>query len=178
MLVENAGELISKRNLISRVWPDTFLDGSNLKVNIAALRRALDEDAVESSHIVNVSGRGYRFVAPVNIREAENSQEQVNLHLQSREILVVEDTCKHVLCSAAEGNCMCANLVSKSLLERQDGGASRFRLLHLVRYFASKELMTRDNFGEEDTDRNRPFRTPLWATDRKLFIGELVQTVG
>jgi len=51
--------------------------------------------------------------------------------------------------------------------------------------FAAKELTTRDDFGAEVTDRNRPFATPLWAalsaavaTDRKVFVQELAQTVG
>ena len=74
-LLEHAGELVSKQDLMSRVWPDTFVDESNLKVNVAALRKALDIDKGESSHIVNVSGRGYRFATAVSIRDSENSLE-------------------------------------------------------------------------------------------------------
>ena len=72
VLLEHAGELVSKQALMARVWPDTFVDESNLKVNIAALRRALDDDNGQLSHIANVSGRGYRFVAPVNVTESED----------------------------------------------------------------------------------------------------------
>jgi len=75
VLVEHAGELISKQDLLSQVWPDTFVDESNLKVNIAALRKALDEDNGQSSHIVTVCGQGYKFVAPVITRESEISLE-------------------------------------------------------------------------------------------------------
>ncbi len=64
-LVERPGELISKRDLITRAWPDTFVDEGNLKVNIAALRKALGEAAGASQYIATVTGRGYRFVAPV-----------------------------------------------------------------------------------------------------------------
>ena len=42
-LVERPGELVSKRELFSRVWPDTFVEEGNLKVNMVALRRALGE---------------------------------------------------------------------------------------------------------------------------------------
>src|SRR5215475_10024395 len=42
-LVERAGELVTKDELISRVWPDTFVEESNLKVNVAALRRVLGD---------------------------------------------------------------------------------------------------------------------------------------
>ena len=40
-LVERAGELVSKGELMARVWPDTLVEESNLKVQVAALRRAL-----------------------------------------------------------------------------------------------------------------------------------------
>ena len=64
-LVERPGELVSKRELISRVWPDTVVEEGNLKVNMAALRRALGEGPGAAQYIATVIGRGYRFVAPV-----------------------------------------------------------------------------------------------------------------
>ncbi len=66
-LVERPGELISKRDLITRAWPHTFVDEGNLKVNIAALRKALGESAGAGQYIATVTGRGYRFVAPVRL---------------------------------------------------------------------------------------------------------------
>jgi DNA-binding winged helix-turn-helix (wHTH) protein len=65
-LVERAGELVCKRELFARVWPDTFVEEGNLKVNVAALRRALGEAPGQSQYIATVPGRGYRFVAPVH----------------------------------------------------------------------------------------------------------------
>ena len=65
VLVQRPGEVIDKQELISLVWPDTFVDESNLKVNIAAIRRALDEDGFYPSRIATVVGRGYRFIEPV-----------------------------------------------------------------------------------------------------------------
>jgi len=64
-LVERAGEIVTKRDLFSRVWPDTVVEPSNLKVNVAALRRALGKEPGTPPYIAAVSGRGYRFVAPV-----------------------------------------------------------------------------------------------------------------
>jgi DNA-binding winged helix-turn-helix (wHTH) protein len=66
LLVERAGELVSKQELISRAWPDTFIDEGNLKVNIAGLRRALGECPAAPRFIATVVGRGYRFIAPVD----------------------------------------------------------------------------------------------------------------
>lgn len=69
-LVERSGELVSKRELFSRAWPETFVDEGNLKVNIAALRRALGDEPSQVKYIATVIGRGYRFVAPVLSRQA------------------------------------------------------------------------------------------------------------
>jgi predicted ATPase/DNA-binding winged helix-turn-helix (wHTH) protein len=65
MLVENAGELVSKEELMARVWPKTFVEPSNLTVHIATLRRLLGDGRGGKRYLVNVPGRGYRFVAPV-----------------------------------------------------------------------------------------------------------------
>lgn len=65
-LVETPGELVGKYALFARVWPETTVDESNLKVNIAVLRRALGEGPGTSRYIGTVVGRGYRFLAPVH----------------------------------------------------------------------------------------------------------------
>jgi predicted ATPase/DNA-binding winged helix-turn-helix (wHTH) protein len=67
LLIERQGELVSKSDLIRFAWPDTFVHESNLKVNIAALRRALRQDGSEPSYIVTVSGRGYRLAVPARV---------------------------------------------------------------------------------------------------------------
>lgn len=66
VLVERAGELVTKRELIARVWPTTVVDDSNLKVNMAALRRILgDGGPHDVRYIATVNGRGYKLIAPV-----------------------------------------------------------------------------------------------------------------
>src|SRR5438552_1918991 len=57
-LIENAGRLVSKDELISRVWPDSFVGDNSLARNISALRRILGSDLIQT-----VSRRGYRFTA-------------------------------------------------------------------------------------------------------------------
>jgi DNA-binding winged helix-turn-helix (wHTH) protein len=64
-LIERAGELVSKGELMARVWPNTLVEESNLKVQIAALRRTLRDGEMGNRYISNVIGRGYWFVAPV-----------------------------------------------------------------------------------------------------------------
>jgi predicted ATPase/DNA-binding winged helix-turn-helix (wHTH) protein len=64
-LTEHPGELVSKRNLMAWVWPDTFVDDANLKVQIAVLRRTLGEGRDGNRYISTVAGRGYCFVMPL-----------------------------------------------------------------------------------------------------------------
>jgi len=69
-LVERPGELVGKKELISRVWPDTHVAEGNLKCQVAALRRALGDGRDGRRYLDTSPGQGYRFVAPV---EAENA---------------------------------------------------------------------------------------------------------
>jgi predicted ATPase/DNA-binding winged helix-turn-helix (wHTH) protein len=64
-LVEHAGELVSKDELMARVWPNTFVEECNLKVQVAGLRRALGDRRDSNRYLATIPGRGYRFVAPV-----------------------------------------------------------------------------------------------------------------
>jgi TolB-like protein/DNA-binding winged helix-turn-helix (wHTH) protein/Tfp pilus assembly protein PilF len=65
ILVERAGDLVSRDEIMKTVWPGTVVENSNLPVQIAALRRVLDDGRANGSCIQTVPGRGYRFVAPV-----------------------------------------------------------------------------------------------------------------
>jgi adenylate cyclase len=64
-LVERSGDLVSREEILAAVWPGAVIEGSNLPVQIAALRRVLDQDRADGSCIQTIPGRGYRFVAPV-----------------------------------------------------------------------------------------------------------------
>jgi DNA-binding winged helix-turn-helix (wHTH) protein len=67
VLIEHRGELISKQQLMARVWPNIFVGPANLTVHISALRRLLRDGRDENRFIINVPGRGYSFVAPVEV---------------------------------------------------------------------------------------------------------------
>src|SRR5580693_10421103 len=64
-LVERAGQVINKKELIARAWPETFVEESNLKIQVSALRRALGDGQGGNRYVITVPGRGYNFVAPV-----------------------------------------------------------------------------------------------------------------
>ncbi|NOT61099.1 MAG: tetratricopeptide repeat protein [Acidobacteria bacterium] len=63
--VENPQRLLTKNELIAKLWPDSFVEESNLAQNVSALRRALGESPSETQFIETVPKLGYRFVADV-----------------------------------------------------------------------------------------------------------------
>jgi TolB-like protein/Flp pilus assembly protein TadD len=73
ILVQNAGRLVTKENLLQSVWPDTFVDEANLSVNVATLRKALGQSTGGSEYIETSPKRGYRFVANVIIEHGQST---------------------------------------------------------------------------------------------------------
>lgn len=64
-LLGRAGEVVSNKELVARVWPDVIVEEANLRVHIAALRKTLGDGIGGARYISNVAGRGYCFVAAV-----------------------------------------------------------------------------------------------------------------
>src|ERR1700730_5586141 len=76
LMLERAGEPVSKDALIEAAWPGLAIQESNLTVQIAAVRRAFEETAGGSAWIETLPRRGYRFVGPA-ITTADSSAEPV-----------------------------------------------------------------------------------------------------
>jgi DNA-binding winged helix-turn-helix (wHTH) protein/Tol biopolymer transport system component len=72
VLLKSHGEVVTKDDLIARVWPDTVVEEGNLGRNISRLRKALDESPDEHRYIVTLARCGYRFVPDVRERWEEN----------------------------------------------------------------------------------------------------------
>ena len=70
VLIERAGEVVSKDEIIAAVWPGAVVEDSNLTVQVSALRRALQHAPPNGKCIQTVPGRGYRFAAPVTPADA------------------------------------------------------------------------------------------------------------
>lgn len=68
LLVEEAGKLVTKDELLARVWPDAFVEEGSIANNISTLRKILNPHFDGDGPIVTVARRGYRFVAPVHLR--------------------------------------------------------------------------------------------------------------
>jgi DNA-binding winged helix-turn-helix (wHTH) protein len=64
-LVERATEVVSKRELLARVWPNIVVDEGSLRFHVAVLRKALGAGQPGVRYVTNVFGRGYCFVAPI-----------------------------------------------------------------------------------------------------------------
>jgi len=65
VLVENAGRLVTKQELLDAVWPETTVEENNLNHNVSVLRKALGEKATSQQYIETVPRVGYRFAASV-----------------------------------------------------------------------------------------------------------------
>src|SRR6478672_10823836 len=80
-LVGRAGEVVGKEELIARVWPQTFVEEANLKIQVSALRRALGDGQGGNRYIVTVVGRGYNFVAAIRIKEPSRTRPPATLSI-------------------------------------------------------------------------------------------------
>ncbi len=68
VLVENRDKILTKDELLTIIWPDQFVDQSNLSQNISVLRKSLGETESGKKYIATFQGRGYRFVGRVEVK--------------------------------------------------------------------------------------------------------------
>jgi predicted ATPase/DNA-binding winged helix-turn-helix (wHTH) protein len=73
-LLENAGEVVRKAELIARAWPDVTVEEGSLRVHLSALRKALRDGQFGDKFIANIQGHGYSFIAPVTRLPADRDR--------------------------------------------------------------------------------------------------------
>jgi predicted ATPase/DNA-binding winged helix-turn-helix (wHTH) protein len=83
-LVERAGEVVSHKELVSRVWPNVIVDEANLRVHVSDLRKALGDGRDGARYVTNVTGRGYCFVAPVTRSASQRSAPRAGQLVRNR----------------------------------------------------------------------------------------------
>ena len=83
VLVEGAGRLVTKDEILQRVWPDAFVEEGSIANNISALRKALNPCFEGVGPIATIARRGYRFTAPVQLRKMQP------------QIVLIADSVKH-----------------------------------------------------------------------------------
>lgn len=90
VLVRNRDRTLMKDELMSAVWPDSFVEEVNLAQNISALRKALGESPGENRFIATVPGKGYRFVCEVREVGEEVDELIVARHTRAQMVVVEE----------------------------------------------------------------------------------------
>jgi len=88
-LVRRSRDVVSKEELLKEVWPDSFVEESNLSQNIFLLRKALGDTAENRQYIVTLPGRGYRFAATV--RTITEQGEALVAHARTRTQILIEE---------------------------------------------------------------------------------------
>ena len=88
VLLENSSHVLTKKELMEKVWPDSFVEENNLAQNISILRKALGEGKEGDQYIQTVPKRGYRFVGDVKTTGGED--ESVIVRERTRARIVVE----------------------------------------------------------------------------------------
>jgi TolB-like protein len=86
ILLERAGDVVSRDELHRRLWPDTFVDiDHSLNTAINKIRNALSDSAEKPRFVETLSGRGYRFIAAIESGDAETNTESVDASRSRRE---------------------------------------------------------------------------------------------
>src|SRR5215207_10570786 len=81
VLLENSSHVLTKQELMQKVWPDSFVEENNLAQNISVLRKAIGEGFIQT-----VPKRGYRFVGDVTVAP----EETLIVHERVRSRIVIE----------------------------------------------------------------------------------------
>lgn len=86
-LIEEPGRLVDKERLMSRLWPDTFVEEATLARNISDLRKALGGSASGQQFIETVPKRGYRFISEVRLIGSQGTDWIIERGVRSRVIV-------------------------------------------------------------------------------------------
>jgi DNA-binding winged helix-turn-helix (wHTH) protein/tetratricopeptide (TPR) repeat protein len=90
VLVQHSERVVLKDDLMKILWPDTFVEESNLSQHIFQLRKALGDKAHDPEYIITVPGRGYRFALKVG--EITEPVSDLIVHSRSVQTVTVEET--------------------------------------------------------------------------------------
>jgi adenylate cyclase len=88
-LAEAKGEIVSKDELMARLWPGRIVEEGNLHVHVSALRKSLDEQGEGHSLVVTVPGRGYRLADLNGLRPVPSAEESLEPRLPDKPSIAV-----------------------------------------------------------------------------------------
>jgi predicted ATPase/DNA-binding winged helix-turn-helix (wHTH) protein len=116
-LISRRGEIVSKAELVAKVWPNMVVDESNLKVQISGLRRSLGDGRSGRRHISTITGRGYSFVAPIIRSDEARAVTSKHPAAQCRPIMVRQ---------------LCCPVGFEDVIARVSDRLAKYRLITLV----------------------------------------------
>ncbi|MEK7724828.1 MAG: transcriptional regulator, partial [Acidobacteriota bacterium] len=93
-LIQNEGRVLSHDEILDNVWEGTFVEQSNLKKGISAIRHVLGETPESSLYIKTIPRKGYSFIASVQIFTDEKPNEAI--HITATEIIIEEEIIEDV----------------------------------------------------------------------------------
>ena len=137
VLVQRAGQLVRRADLIEAVWPDTVVEENNLSVNVSLLRKVLGDCDGGKRYIETVSRRGYRFTGLV---EATRETDAAAIHSGVRALPIAVLPFKHVAANNSEDYLemgLCDTLITR---------------LSSVRRFAVRPTSSVVRYGDEQTE--------------------------
>ncbi|HTW58648.1 MAG TPA: winged helix-turn-helix domain-containing protein [Terriglobales bacterium] len=126
-LTQRGGQVVLKDDLMKMLWPDTFVEESNLGQHVFLLRKALGERPQDHTYIVTVPGRGYRFaqtvreVAKDELKEDEPEKEEAQIAIATRSlarVVIERDRKKDLRLWLATGAMLVAIMVAAGLYWR------------------------------------------------------------
>jgi DNA-binding winged helix-turn-helix (wHTH) protein len=82
-LLEKAGEVVAKSELIAKAWPDVTVEEGSLRVHLSALRKALGDGQFGNKYIASIQGHGYSFIAPVARLPADSDRRNASSGLSN-----------------------------------------------------------------------------------------------
>jgi DNA-binding winged helix-turn-helix (wHTH) protein/tetratricopeptide (TPR) repeat protein len=91
ILIRSSESVVLKDDLMKSLWPDSFVEESNLTQNIFVLRKALGETAQDARYITTVPGRGYRFMEKVRSVPCQQGMQEIVVQSQSVTRVVIDD---------------------------------------------------------------------------------------
>ena len=74
LLLDRAGEVVARQDLLNAVWKDAFVTDTSLAEAVSFLRQALGDDPQAPRYIQTVHRRGYRFIAPIAVDSTVSAQ--------------------------------------------------------------------------------------------------------
>jgi DNA-binding winged helix-turn-helix (wHTH) protein/tetratricopeptide (TPR) repeat protein len=168
LLMRKRNEVVSKAELLATIWPDTYVEESNLPVMISAIRRAIGDDGRHQKYIQTVSKFGYRFVGEVTeIRTPEPAvpavrEPSLDDPAKSSGEPVIISTRRHRYARfSITAGCAAAAIAAAFLVYRLNGSAGEGHV-------AAASQPTAAFAGTEERSRSAPSRSAS-RTDAEMF---------